>query len=833
MKDEPITAIDETALGPPSPAASGKRRLRRGQEVLLIVFISLAIFSLLALASYSSSDPSLNSHSESTVKNLIGPVGAYFSDALYQAVGKSAFLLPLLFLILAFRFLTGRRIIRGLSGWIGYVSLIFWGAVACHLLSKGDLGNIGGGLLGRVVGDGLIRGLHMLGATLITTACLLIALSYATSIPLMRMLKRGWRGLRGIKAFFQQKAVIARERHRRNREKSLEKKQSDNQPRIAPRLRPSKKSLEMDKAPQPAQLKAALPKAVKSTAQEKSAPEDGAPTAAVDLDDILQHPAAESSYSEAKIVAGHTRSRPNADRATQTSFQFSDTSFELPPLSLLEYDDTDIIEYDEESLRTNAAMLIQKLKDFKIDGKVTQIHPGPVVTMYEFQPAPGIKISKVEGLSDDLAMALEAVRVRIVAPIPGKNAIGIEVSNKRREMVYLQEIFANSKFQRAQAKLSFALGKDIKGKPVIGNLEKMPHLLVAGTTGSGKSVFINSLIVSLLYKSTPDDVRMILVDPKILELSRYQNIPHLLLPVVNDPKKAALALRWAVDEMERRYHLLADYGVQNIKNYNTKVERLSQQQEETGKKVKKVSVVRPGKEPPPPQSTELDASMEELPEKLPYIVVIIDEYADLMMVAPKDVEFSVTRLAQKARAAGIHLVLATQRPSIKVITGLIKGNLPARISFQVSTMQDSRVILDHNGAEKLLGAGDMLFLEISQLKRVHGAFISDEEATRVAQFWSNQSSPRFDETILAMSEKDDEEEREAALGPVDSLYDEALNLVAQSQSASISMIQRRLQIGYNRAARMVERMETDGLVGPPIGSKPREVFMPPGSYQDI
>jgi DNA segregation ATPase FtsK/SpoIIIE, S-DNA-T family len=523
----------------------------------------------------------------------------------------------------------------------------------------------------------------------------------------------------------------------------------------------------------------------------------------------------------------------------QEAFEFikSDGNYRTPPLSLLDPVPEAGKKQDRESLTMNARLMEKKLKDFGVDGEVVEICPGPVITMYEFSPGPGIKVSRIAGLSDDLSMALQAHSIRIVAPIPGKGVVGIELPNREREMVSLKEIFNSEEFHKGKMKLPLALGKDIAGNPLVTDLARMPHLLVAGATGSGKSVAINTMILSLLYTSTPTDVRIIMVDPKMLELSVYEGIPHLLLPVVTNPKKAALALKWAVEEMGRRYRLMADKGVRNIDSYNKELERSEKEIAEN--KARGAVVVEHIEEIDELEEhddmEEREAAIQAFLEKeddldhghLPYIVVIVDELADLMMVAGREIEESIARLAQMARAAGIHLILATQRPSVDVITGLIKANFPARISFQVSSKIDSRTILDGNGAESLLGAGDMLFLPpgTSKMQRSHGAFVSDTEVQRVVEFLKKQGKPVYEKSILEMKASDDKhgggEEEE-----LDERYDDALALVAEAKQASISMIQRRLRIGYNRAARIIEKMEQEGVVGPSDGtSKPREVFI--------
>jgi S-DNA-T family DNA segregation ATPase FtsK/SpoIIIE len=462
--------------------------------------------------------------------------------------------------------------------------------------------------------------------------------------------------------------------------------------------------------------------------------------------------------------------------------------FQLPQLSFLDSESQDTVKVDEESLKLNSRLLEKKLLDFDVEGRITEIHPGPVITMYEFEPAAGVKVNKIVNLEDDLSLTMGGKSVRIIAPLPGKAAVGIEIPNNTRETVWLKDVIGHPKFQKADSPLTLALGKDTEGIPYMADLAKMPHLLVAGATGAGKSVCINSMILSILYKATPEDVRLILVDPKMLELSLYEKIPHLLLPVVTNPKKASMALRWAVREMERRYEILTQKGARNIAGYNKLVSK---------------------------------------EEKMPCIMIVIDELADLMMTAAKDVETSVARLAQMARAAGIHLILATQRPSVDVLTGLIKANFPARISFKVSSKHDSRVIIDTIGAEHLLGYGDMLFMSggASNMLRVHGAFVSETEIARVVDHWKSQGTPEYlDESIL----KPAEEEASGAGGggeyDHDELYDQAVQIVTETRQASISMIQRRLRIGYNRAARLIEKMEAQGVIGPADGAKPREVY---------
>ena len=522
-----------------------------------------------------------------------------------------------------------------------------------------------------------------------------------------------------------------------------------------------------------------------------------------------------------------------------------DGDFQLPPVNLLDYDESQAVSIDRSAMLEMSARLIQTLENYGIQGQVTAIRPGPVVTMYEFAPAPGTRLNKIVNLADDLAMSLEALKVRIVAPIPGKAAVGIEVPNRTRETVYLKEILADDVFQQGKAKLPLALGKDIEGAPVVVDLAKMPHLLVAGATGSGKSVAVNTMITSLLYSATPEDVRFIMVDPKVLELSIYEGVPHLLLPVVTDPKKANLALRWAVEEMERRYDLLARMGVRDIASYNKKLVKVLAKEEakklrDAADEAERAAEVEDdfaweGEKPEAALQEELDMDPDgEPPRKLPYIVVVIDEFADLMMCAPKDVETSVARIAQKARAAGIHLMLATQRPSVDVITGLIKANFPSRIAFHVTSKVDSRTILDQMGAENLLGAGDMLFSDRgSAPARLHGCYVQEDEIGRVVDFLKKQGRPAYNYDILKPRDEEGDEGEMGGGGDgddvSDDLYDRAVRIVAETQRVSVSYLQRRLSVGYNRAAKMVERMEKEGVVSPPDVKKVREVLISPAA----
>jgi S-DNA-T family DNA segregation ATPase FtsK/SpoIIIE len=745
-------------------------------ELKGMLLAAAGLFLLISLLSFKADDFSFNTFSsDHTVKNFGGRFGAQLSDLLLQLFGMASYSMPISLLYLAYRSLRFKEFrwraykIAAFTGLLITLSAIF----AFNLEFTQLFGQripTGGGI-GFKTAEILKRYLGVPGAIL-----LLLPMLAATIMVLSRfsfILYADW----WINALG--------DRWRRSQEKkslnrALEGKENKNSDRGAPIIKPLQVSIP---------VMPNLP-----TKKEKKKESD-------------------------KL------------KPVQETFDFinSDGDFMTPPFSLLENPPVTERRIDKDALAMNSKLLEKKLKDFGIDGEVVEICPGPVVTMYEFSPGPGIKVSRIAGLSDDLSMALQALAIRIVAPIPGKGVVGIELPNRDREMVFLKEIFASESFHKGKMKLPLALGKDVSGQPLVTDLARAPHLLVAGATGSGKSVAINTMILSLLYTSTPKDVRLIMVDPKMLELSVYEGIPHLLLPVVTNPKKASLALKWAVEEMGRRYRMMADKGVRNIDSYNRELLREEKEIAEL-----QASATVTVEEVEDLIDTD-DAAIQEFLAKeeqiehghLPYIVVIVDELADLMMVAGKDIEESIARLAQMARAAGIHLILATQRPSVDVITGLIKANFPARISFQVSSKTDSRTILDCNGAESLLGMGDMLFLPPGTAKmiRSHGAFVSDGEVLRVVEFLKKQGKPVYEKSILAMKESDsksgpgDDEED-------DPQYDAALALVADAKQASISMIQRRLRIGYNRAARIIEKMEKDGVVGPSDGtSRPREVFI--------
>jgi len=745
-------------------------------EIKGMLLGAAGLFLLIALLSFKADDFSFNTFSsDHVVRNLGGRFGAQLSDLMLQLFGLASYAIPSAFLYLAYRSLRFKEFrwkaykIAAFTGMLVTLSALF----AFNLEFTDFFGQrvpTGGGI-GFKTAEILKRYLGTSGAILLLLPMLAAAVMVLSRFSFI--LYADW----WINAVSDR---WSRWQEKKNLNRALEGKEEKGQEAKAPIIKP---------------LQVTIP----------SLP-------------IL--PAKKEKKKEADKL-----------KPVQEAFDFirNDGDFVTPPLSLLDTPPATERRIDKEALAMNSKLLEKKLRDFGIDGEVVEICPGPVITMYEFSPGPGIKVSRIAGLADDLSMALQALAIRIVAPIPGKGVVGIELPNRDREMVFLKEIFASESFHKGKMKLPMALGKDIGGHPLVMDLARAPHLLVAGATGSGKSVAINTMILSILYTATPKDVRLIMVDPKMLELSVYEGIPHLLLPVVTNPKKASLALKWAVEEMGRRYRLMADKGVRNIDSYNRELLREEREVAELqANAVVSVEEVEELVESDEAAIQEFLAKEEQLEHgHLPYIVVIVDELADLMMVAGKDIEESIARLAQMARAAGIHLILATQRPSVDVITGLIKANFPARISFQVSSKTDSRTILDCNGAESLLGMGDMLFLPpgTSKLIRSHGAFVSDAEVLRVVEFLKKQGKPVYEKSILEMKEtdsksggRDDEED--------DPQYDAALALVAEARQASISMIQRRLRIGYNRAARIMEKMEQEGVVGPSDGtSKPREVYI--------
>ncbi|MDX8397092.1 MAG: DNA translocase FtsK 4TM domain-containing protein [Mariprofundaceae bacterium] len=714
-----------------------------------IAFFVLALVGMAAGAFYSFdlADPSLNQATTSVPLNFLGIVGSYVADIFYQLLGFSAWLWVLLGLALTIRIAWGIQPV-----WGGFSSL-FWllfnlalaGLFALHLpddLVRGDWGLTAipagsGGVLGRLLMDALVSPLHALGCDLLLLAMLLSSFVIASRLSFLALLQRifmisMWIFQCGKSLVLKLKTRLS-EKHGRLEAREQRQRKRESRPVQKPR------------------------------------------------EELEILPVAQVQISK----------RADEERQVELALPTpSDSSFRLPSLSLFLPRSEASGSYSPETLQLMSRMLEKKLLDYRVEGKIIAVQPGPVVVQFELEPAAGTKVSKVVALQDDLARSMSAISVRVAGNIPGKNVIGIELPNESREMVVLHDVIGSKAFSDKKKVLPLALGVDIAGQSVVVDLAKMPHLLVAGTTGSGKSVSVNTMICSMLMAHTPETLRMIMVDPKMLELSMYDDIPHLLVPVVTSPHKANKALAWAVFEMERRYKLMSEAKVRNLEGYNKQV------------------------------STQEDG------EILPLIVIIIDELADLMMVAGKEVEQSICRLAQKARAAGLHLILATQRPSVDVITGLIKANLPSRLAFKVSSKIDSRTILDQMGAEQLLGMGDSLLMSGSMnLNRVHGAFVDDNEVMALVEHLKSQGAPDYKEEIFSMNTEEGEDALDSGLNEEkDAKYDEAAALVIEKGKCSVSMVQRYLRIGYNRASRIVEQMEQDGLVTSPGSGGTRKVL---------
>ena len=728
---------------PPShtggPAAP-KGRLRR--EIVGIILFFLVAFALVSILTYSPLDPSFSTAAgPGKVHNLFGVVGAYLAGGLVDAFGLGAFWIPPLLLIFSLQFFSRQSssaLIVTAAG--GLLLVVATGGLFSLKQPAYELFGSrfsAGGFSGISLETVLSRYTNPAGAAVILSVLFLVGFILATRFSLVVFSRRFIGFLR-----------VAAERAKTEYLKRQERKQKA-------RRRREKKETVIRQARE-----------------------------------VKIQPPAISPVKEVPVP-----------RQEVFDFMREDKGFQLPSAKLLDSAEEKPTLADQENLRMQSKLLEKKLEDFGVNGHVVTISPGPVITTFEYEPAPGVKINRVVNLTDDLALALRATSVRIVAPIPGKAVIGIEIPNPERQIVRFKGVVVSSEFEKSKSKLTMCLGRDIVGNPVVADLTRMPHLLIAGATGTGKSVGLNAMICSFLYKAAPEDVKLIMVDPKRIELSLYDGIPHLITPVVTEVKKATNALHWAVREMERRYELLSEKQVRNIQQFNKKVDKEVE-----------------------------EGSEEESLQRLPLIAIIIDELADLMMAASRDVEMALTRLAQMARAAGIHLILATQRPSVDVLTGIIKANFPTRLTFQVSSKTDSRTIIDSNGAENLLGAGDMLFMPpgTGKLQRIHGAFISEAELVRITDFLKRQGKPEYDQEVtLAAPQKADEEETLEH----DERYDDAVALVTKTRQASISMLQRHLRVGYNRAARMIEVMEKEGIVGPSDGVKPREVLV--RGYDDI
>jgi DNA segregation ATPase FtsK/SpoIIIE, S-DNA-T family len=753
------------------------RGLRESAAIAIAV---LALVVLVALATYSPNDPgfSYSGTSSGDVQNSIGPVGAWFADVLFFLFGKPAFLLPVILGAWAWNIFHNRkseeRSTRAntavKTAGFAMVLIASCGLTTLHW-SPGVLRQTAGGVVGGLAGEDLAKGLHFLGATLLLLAVWMAGVSLAFGVSWLTIIDwvgtKFWDAIGFIRAKLATKRDVAEGRERK-------------------------------------QARAEVVKAEQKKSATRAPPRIESPKPVVEKSERVEKERQVQLFEPVK--AG-----------------------ELPPLSLLDDPPAREPAYSAEALEALSRLVEVKLKDFGIEAEVVAVQPGPVVTRFELRPAAGVKASAITTLAKDLARALSVLSVRVVEVIPGKNVMGLEIANEKREIVTLGEIVRSKAYDEVSSPLALVLGKDIGGQPAVADLAKMPHVLIAGTTGSGKSVAINAMVLSLLYKSTAEHVRMIMIDPKMLELSVYEGIPHLLAPVVTDMKQAANALRWCVVEMDRRYKLMAALGVRNLAGFNKKIRDAN-------------DAKKPIKDPVMMEAASMDPTFDQstIPDlvPMPMIVVIIDELADLMMIVGKKVEELIARLAQKARASGIHLVLATQRPSVDVITGLIKANIPTRIAFQVSSRVDSRTILDQMGAETLLGHGDMLYLPggTSIPTRCHGAFVSDQEVHRVVNALKTDLPPNYIEDVLSgprtpipgISSDDGDEGVGGVSGgeEQDALYDEAVKIVTQERKPSISYVQRRLKIGYNRAARLLEQMEASGVVGPLQSNGSREVLAP-------
>ncbi|MBW2060678.1 MAG: DNA translocase FtsK 4TM domain-containing protein [Deltaproteobacteria bacterium] len=727
------------------------------REIPGLIFLFLAVITFLSLVSYSPADPSfsryITSQASRTFSNYIGLFGAYFSALLIDLLGLSAYWLVIALLLLSWRFFRGRPFTLSWLIALGILLLLVSTSAGLSLSRPEGESLRDFPLSGGFLGDALVKiFVHFLNQVGATLIVVALALIGLLLTTGLSLIRLA----RAITRLVGEMIARGREgrvkrRERTERSRRLQKMLADQKERAKPKIKERPKPVEVP---------------------------------------------------------------PESPKQEVFDWMIPEGPYDLPQLDFLDRTDKGHNGMAEESLMVSSRLLEKKLADFGVEGKVVAVSSGPVITMFEYEPAPGIKISKVASLADDLAMSMRATSIRIIAPLPGKAVIGIEVPNPRRELVSLRDVIGTPSYQDSRSLLTLVMGVDIMGQPEVTDLRRMPHLLIAGATGSGKSVGLNAMILSILYKARPDEVRFLMIDPKRIELAAYNDLPHLLYPVISEPKEANQALKWAVVEMENRYRLLADKGVRNIEAYNRKVKR----------ELAQAPVSNPREKPESDQEVEKDEAETVFPLKpLPYLVIVIDELADLMMVSSRDVEESITRLAQMARAAGIHLILATQRPSVDVLTGIIKANLPTRVSFQVSSKTDSRTILDANGAEKLLGDGDMLFMPpgTAKLHRIHGAFVSEDEIKQITNFIKAQKKPEYLEDLKVASEEledelDDEE--------YDEKYDEAVELVTKTGRASISLIQRHLRVGYNRAARMIEVMEREGVVGPADGIRPRQIL---------
>ena len=777
---------------------------KRLNELIGFLCITLAVLIALALLTYRPEDTSLNVSAPPAdaqlARNWIGPVGAYGADLLFQVFGFAAFLLPVAMLILGWRWFRSRATSSHTATIIGYLLLLL---ALPSVLSLWHLPEIRGaippgGLLGTVVSNELRSGFNMWGANLVALALLITALFMTTSFSFSGA--HAWAsGSKGPIGAVERLGILQKVQARwqawRDAREDERMRRRLQETRISGRKPVNQATGKVVDEPARAERGTILlddeSEAFKRDWRHVEKEED-------EEDEREAHKAP-------IFVLDEKPEKPAAKKTAEPKIAKGTTHYKLPSVALLREGERSH-KLDEDELKARARAIEDKCLEFDVEGRVTQINPGPVVTTFEFKPEAGIKYSRIIALTEDLCLALQAESI-LIERIPGKSTIGIEVPNLNRQTIALREIVEASEFTNSPSKLTLAMGRDLHGRIRVTDLAAMPHLLIAGSTGTGKSVFINSLMMSMLYKASPDDVKVVLVDPKRLELSLYENIPHLIAPVVTDPKVASNVLRNATREMENRLKLLAQRGVRNIDQYNRTFQKA--------------------------QSLSLFENVENGEHKpLPYLVIVIDELADLMMVDTNNVEESITRLAQMARAVGIHLILATQRPSVDVITGLIKANFPARISFRVASKVDSRTILDANGSESLLGRGDMLYLPAgsARLHRIHGPLVTEDEITAVCDFWRDQAQAKYNEQLLEVPKdengKAEVSEAEEAEGEEadDDLYQDAVRVVCEMGRASTSTLQRRLRIGYGRAAHLIDLMEKDGIVGPPDGTRPREVL---------
>jgi S-DNA-T family DNA segregation ATPase FtsK/SpoIIIE len=787
-------------------------RNRRLNELVGFLLCVSALLLFLALASYSPLDPSLNSASILTgshaARNWIGIFGAYLSDLALQFWGVGSFLLPIFMAMLGARWFRSRAVQTPIAKTLGGIWLLMFVPALLAIL-PGHVRWMGAipieGLAGRIVGDVLIRYLNVAGAYIVCTTVLAVALYLTTAFSFSAIQLWAPTRFAFVLALRDRFKDWQDERERKRQQKELEKRRAE-KPTVTAQLVPARSPAPRAEAPRPDathdESASAVPTGLGRTGIERMKAEED------DATEFIPPPQNSAAASDIEVTE-----RADTEHRPKTTLPKIAGSYKLPPSSLLHRPDEQQSVHEEE-LKLIAQVLTAKYAEFEIHGQVTQINPGPVVTTFEFKPEAGIKYSRIIGLTDDLCLALRAESI-LVERMPGKSTVGIQVPNREREIIWLRENIESQEFLGSKSKLTIGMGKDINGRIAAADLAGMPHLLIAGSTGTGKSVAINAMIMSILYKSTPDEVRLVLVDPKRLELGNYEGVPHLYTPIITEPKLAANALRNAVREMERRLKLLAAKGVRNIDSYNRLFDDT-------------------------PSLFSEQASADDGP--IPKIVIIIDELADLMMLDGNNVEESITRLAQMARAVGIHLVLATQRPSVDVITGLIKANFPARVSFRVATKVDSRTILDANGAESLLGRGDMLYLPSgsARVHRLHAPYVTEKEIAAVVEFWKAQGQAQYQEKFLEtpkedreMSSSDGNDSGEISADDNDPLFNDAVRLVIEFGKASTSLLQRRLRIGYGRAAHLIDLMERDGIVGAADGPKPREVLKRPDWISEI